>query len=174
MFRNRNNRKVFLKKWYRHYAAGKIFVYVDESGFAHSSAREYGYAAIGKKVYGVCSGHTRPRTSLIAARIGKALAATMLFAGTCNASIFNAWLENELCKILKPNMVVIMDNAAFHKSEKTKELIQNTGAELLFLPPYSPDLNPIENSFGTIKKNRSNYPNIPLEQIINMYENYSE
>ena len=71
-------------------------------------------------------------------------------------------------------MVVIMDNAAFHKSEKTKELIQNTGAELLFLPPYSPDLNPIENSFGTIKKNRSNYPNIPLEQIINMYENYSE
>lgn len=71
-------------------------------------------------------------------------------------------------------MVVIMDNATFHKSETTKTLIKNTGAELLFLPPYSPDLNPIENSFGTIKKNRSNYPHLSLDQIINMYENYSE
>ncbi len=71
-------------------------------------------------------------------------------------------------------MVVIMDNATFHKSETTKTLIKNTGAELLFLPPYSPDLNPIENSFGTIKKNRSNYPQLSLDQIINMYENYSE
>ena len=174
MFRNRNERKKFLKKWYRHYAGGKTFVYIDESGFAHSAQREYGYAPIGKQVYGIRSGHTRPRTSLIAARIGNALAATMLFAGTCNASIFNQWLEQELCPILKQNMVVIMDNATFHKSETTKILIKNTGAELLFLPPYSPDLNPIENSFGTIKKNRSNYPQLSLDQIINMYENYSE
>lgn len=131
-------------------------MYVDESGFSHSAVREYGYAPIGKKVHGVRSGHTRPRTSLIAARIGNALAATMLFTGTCNTDIFNNWLEQELAPYLNQNMVVVMDNAAFHKSEKTNQIIKSTGAELLFLPPYSPDLNPIENSFGTIKKNRRN------------------
>ncbi len=98
----------------------------------------------------------------------------MLFAGTCNTSIFNAWLEKELTQYLNKNMVVIMDNAAFHKSEQTKQIIENTGAELLFLPPYSPDLNPIENSFGTIKKNRQNYPEKSLEQVIIMYKNYSD
>ena len=98
----------------------------------------------------------------------------MLFTGTCNTNIFNEWLEKELCPILKQNMVVIMDNAAFHKSDKTRQIIENTGAELLFLPPYSPDLNPIENSFGTIKKNRQNYPDKSLTQIINMYNYYSD
>lgn len=174
MFRNRNKRRAFLKKWYKRYIAGKTFVYVDESGFAYGAAREHGYAQLGKKLYGIRSGHSRPRISLIAARIGNGLAATMLFAGTCNTSIFNAWLEKELTQYLNKNMVVIMDNAAFHKSEQTKQIIENTGAELLFLPPYSPDLNPIENSFGTIKKNRQNYPEKSLEQVINMYENYSD
>lgn len=145
---------------------------MDESGFAPSAERQYGYAPRGEKIYGLRSGDRRPRTSLIAARIGRALAAPMLFEGTCNAAVFNAWLEKELCPILNENMVIIMDNAAFHKSAATRELIHTTGAELLFLPPYSPDLNPIENSFGTIKRNRSNYPELPLADIINLYENY--
>ena len=147
---------------------------MDESGFAPSAERQHAWAARGEKVLGLRSGHRRPRTSLIAARIGRALAAPMLFDGTCNSAVFNAWLAEELCPLLSSNMVVVMDNAAFHKSKTTRNLIRKAGATLLFLPPYSPDLNPIENSFGTIKRNRNNYPDKGLPEIINMYENYSE
>jgi putative transposase len=142
---------------------------VDESGFAPSAERQHGWAPRGQKVYGLRSGERRPRTSLIAARIGKKLAAPMLFSGTCNTLIFNQWLEEMLCPLLSENDVVIMDNAAFHKSATTRQLIHSTGAKLLFLPPYSPDLNPIENTFGTIKKCRQHLPNHSIELAINMY-----
>ncbi len=115
------------------------------------------------------SGNRRPRTSLIAARIGTHFDAPMLFEGTTNTAIFNAWLEQELCPKLHHNQVVVMDNAAFHKSAKTRELIENTGATLLFLPPYSPDLNPIECDFAAIKKRRKYNNQLPLEKIINVY-----
>ena len=162
-----------MKRWYRLQQEGKTFVYVDESGFAPTAERTHGYAPRGQKVFGLRSGHRRPRTSLIAARIGKALAATMLFEGTCNTAIFNTWLAQELCPLLHEKMVVVMGNATFHKSAATQELIRNTGATLLFLPPYSPDLNLIENTFGTIKRNRQNYPEKNLNDVINMYESYS-
>ena len=167
--RNRNKRQRYLKRWYRHYADGKRFVYVDESGFAPSTERQYGYAPRGEKVYGLRSGDRRPRTSLIAALTDKRLVAPMLFDGTCNTQIFNQWLEEMLCPMLTANDVVVMDNAAFHKSQRTAELIQSTGATLLFLPPYSPDIMPIEKTFGTIKKRRQLLHNHSIEQAINMY-----
>jgi putative transposase len=144
-------------------------VYVDESGFAPTTERDYGWAPKGEKVFGFRSGNRRPRTSLIAARIGKDFDAPMLFEGTTNSGIFNAWLGQELCPKLNHNHVVVMDNAAFHKSTKTRELIEGTGAILLFLPPYSPDLNPIECDFAAIKKNRKYAHKKTLEHIINMY-----
>jgi len=158
-----------LKRWYRYREAGKCFIYVDESGFEPTAQREYGWAPRGVKVYGWRSGNRRPRTSLIAGLIGKRLTAPMLFEGTCNTAIFNAWLEQELCPVLNENIVVVIDNAAFHKSAATRELIASTGAALLFLPPYSPELNPIEKTFGTIKKHRAFNENLPIEDIINMF-----
>lgn len=142
---------------------------MDESGFAPTTERQYGYAPRGEKVYGLRSGNRRPRTSLIAALIEKKLAATMLFEGTTNSVIFNQWLEEMLCPLLSPNDVVVMDNAAFHKSQRTEALITATGATLLFLPPYSPDIMPIENTFGTVKKRRQLLPNHSIEQAISMY-----
>ena len=144
-------------------------MYIDESGFAPTTERDYGWAPKGQKVYGMRSGNRRPRTSLIAARIGRNFDAPMLFDGTTNTAIFNTWLDQELCPKLNHNHVVIMDNAAFHKSAKTRELIESTGAILLFLPPYSPDLNPIECDFAALKKNRKYNNNLPLEKIINAY-----
>jgi transposase len=158
-----------LKRWYRYREAGKCFIYVDESGFAPTAQREYGWALRGVKVYGLRSGNRRPRTSLIAGLMGKRLTAPMLFEGTCNTAIFNAWLEQELCPVLNENTVVVIDNAAFHKSADTRELITSTGATLLFLPPYSPELNPIEKTFGTIKKHRAYNENLPIEDIINVF-----
>ncbi|MFN5609385.1 MAG: transposase [Holosporales bacterium] len=68
------------------------------------------------------------------------------FRGTCNTEVFNTWIEQQLLPILDDKSLVIMDNAVFHKSQKTKDLIESVGAKLLFLPPYSPDLNPIEKN----------------------------
>jgi transposase len=142
---------------------------VDESGFAPTAERQHGWAARGNKVYGLRSGNRRPRTSLIAALIGKKLAAPMLFDGTTNTAIFNQWLEEMLCPLLTANDVVVMDNAAFHKSQCTAELIAATGATLLFLPPYSPDIMPIEKTFGTLKRYRQYNNHLSIDQCISNY-----
>ena len=146
-------------------------MYVDESGFEPSAVREHGYAPAGERVHGLRPGARRPRTSLLAARFagGRPVEAPMLFGGTCNAAVFNRWLEDQLAPMLGPEHVVVMDNAAFHKSGRTRETIRKAGARLLFLPPYSPDLNPIENSFAMLKKRRRYNPDMTLEEIINAF-----
>jgi len=68
-----------------------------------------------------------------------------------NARIFEAWIETQLAPTLSPGDVVILDNVAFHKSERAEQLVRAKGAWLLFLPPYSPDLNPIEMAFSKLK-----------------------
>lgn len=75
----------------------------------------------------------------------------MCFQGTCNTEIFNFWIEQYLLQELEPGQVVIMDNASFHKSKKTRDLIESVGCKLEFLPPYSPDLNPIEKFWANFK-----------------------
>ncbi len=149
---------------------GKEFVYIDESGFEPTVTRRYAYARKGKRVYGLTSGHRRPRTSLLAARIGKRLAAPILFDGSCDTAVFTWWLETQLCPLLNDTHVVIMDNAPFHKSSKTQELIESKAATLLFLPPYSPDLNPIENDFAIIKRLREYNAHATLDMIIGAYK----
>jgi len=76
----------------------------------------------------------------------------MVFNGSCNTQLFEAWVEQFLIKALQPGQVVIMDNASFHKSQKTKELIESVGCKVIFLPPYSPDLNPIEKFWANMKR----------------------
>jgi transposase len=107
---------------------------------------------------------------LIAARIGQTFEAPLLFEGTCDTTVFNTWLDHELCPHLNAIHVVVMDNVPFHKSAKTKDLITGTGATLLFLPPYSPDLNPIEHDFATLKKLREYNEQVPLDDIIKTYK----
>ena len=68
-----------------------------------------------------------------------------------HAKLFEIWIEKFLIQELKPGQVVIMDNAAFHKSKRTKELIESVGCRLIFLPPYLPDLNPIEKFQANMK-----------------------
>lgn len=76
----------------------------------------------------------------------------MCYNGTCNTAVFNTWIEKILIPELRPERVIIMDNASFHKSQKTKDLIEAVGCEVLFLPPYSPDFNPIEIFWANFKK----------------------
>lgn len=119
---------------------------------------------------GLVSGHRRPRTSLIAARMDGRLKEPLLFEGTCDTVVFNAWLKTRLCPRLTAQHLVIMDNAAFHKSPETAELIKATGATLLFLPPYSPDFNPIEQDFAALKKRREYQDQATLDDIVKAYQ----
>ena len=93
----------------------------------------------------------------------------LLFEGTCDTGGFNAWLHTRLCPHLTDQHPVIMDNAAFHTSPETAQLITETGATLLFLPPYSPDLNPIEHDFAALKKHREYHPQATLDDLVNAY-----
>ena len=75
----------------------------------------------------------------------------MYFKGTCNTELFDICLKQVLIPELKPGQVLILDNASFHKSKTSKRLVEKAGCSLLFLPPYSPDLNPIEKYWANLK-----------------------
>ena len=116
-------------------------VYIDESGIEETLVKDRGWCQKGKKLLGKKSGKYYQRTNIIAGLVNKKSIAPMIFNGSCNTKLFEAWIEQFLIKELWPGQVVIMDNAAFHKPIKTKELIESAGCKLIFLPPYSPDLN---------------------------------
>lgn len=97
------------------------------------------------------SGKRYARHSFVAAKCGKKILAPMTYKGTCNTKLFEIWVEKMLLPELKKGQTIIMDNAVFHKSERTKILIEAAGCQLLFLPPYSPDLNPIEQFWAWFK-----------------------
>ena len=150
--------------------AGKTPVYVDECGFPTSDLRRYAYAPRGLCVRDKISGsHRYTSTSLIAARIGDTFTVPVLFRGASDTLAFNAWLEQQLCPLLDEQHVVVMDNASFHKGAETARLIWQTGASLLFLPPYSPELNPIEKDFANIKRRYQYNPEASIDQIIKAY-----
>ena len=74
------------------------------------------------------------------------------FNGSCTTKVFETWVEQTLIKELKPGQVVVMDNASFHKSEKVKERVASVRCKVFFLPPYVPDLNPIEKFWANMKR----------------------
>lgn len=127
-------------------------VFLDESGIDTFVSRHFGRAQRGEKIQGEISGKRYARKSFIAAKVGSKIIAPMIFEGTCNSELFETWVEKVLVQELIPGQLIIMDNATFHKSAKTKKLIEQAGCQLLFLPPYSPDLNPIENFWAYLKK----------------------
>ena len=105
-----------------------------------------------------------------AQRLNGRLTAPVLFEGSCDVVAFNKWLEDRLCPLLDEKHVVVLDNATFHKGQQTAELIRGCGASLLFLPPYSPELNPIEKDFANIKRRRQCNAEASIDEIIKMYK----
>jgi isftu1 transposase len=88
---------------------------------------------------------------LSAGLLTKKLLAPCVFSSSINSECFNYGLEYHLLPELSPGHTIIIDNASFHKSARTQEIIENAKCQLRFLPPYSPDLNPIENGWAIIK-----------------------
>ena len=126
-------------------------VYIDEAGVDNRLFRPQARAIIGQKVYANIPGKKSERYSIIGGWVNHKFIAPFTFQGGCNANVLNAWLKNILLPELPKRSTLVMDNAAFHKSAKTKELIESAGCQLLFLPTYSPDLNPIEHCWHTLK-----------------------
>lgn len=127
-------------------------VYIDESGIDMGICKDRGWGKRKEKLAGKKSGKYYQRTNIIAGLVNHKSIAPMIFNGSCNTQLIEAWVEQFLIKELRPGQVVIMDNASFHKSQKTKDLIESVGCELVFLPPYSPDLNPIEKFWANMKR----------------------
>lgn len=127
-------------------------MYVDESGVDQYFYRPFARSILGKPVIGAVSGKRYQRESFVAAKVNGKIVAPFCYQGTCDTNLFNFWVEQFLIPVLKPGQVVILDNATFHKSQKTKELISSADCRVIFLPPYSPDLNPIERFWANLKR----------------------
>lgn len=137
-------------------------MYLDESGINQYLHRQHARSLRGKKVFGEILGKRFGRQSVISALKDKKFLAPMCFEGTCDTDLFNVWLKQELLPSLTPGQVLILDNASFHKSVATRKLVESYGCEIVFLPPYSPDLNPIEKYWANMKtKIRELLPTVP-------------
>ena len=126
-------------------------IYIDEAGFDNRLFRERARAPRGIKIHANRPGKKRERVSMIAGLLGKQMIAPFTFQGGCTADVFNLWLEDILLPVIPKKSVLILDNAAFHKTPQTAKLIEKAGCFLKFLPTYSPDLNPIEHCWHQVK-----------------------
>lgn len=147
--RSEEKRKAYLEKIER--VEPEKIVYVDESGMNDNDFYPHAYSAVGSRYYESRPGHYKRRISMIGGLCQQNFIAPFIFDGHCNTQVFELYVEQVLVPKLKKDMLVVIDNASFHKSVKIKELIEATGANLLYLPPYSPDLNPIEHYWHKIK-----------------------
>jgi transposase len=126
-------------------------VFIDETWTKTNMTRLYGRAPRGKRlVSAVPHGHWKTSTFIGALRCD-GLVAPSVFDGAINGELFLAYVEQVLVPTLKPGDIVIMDNLRSHKVAGVREAIEAAGATLLFIPPYSPDLNPIEMAFAKLK-----------------------
>jgi transposase len=126
-------------------------VFLDETGTSTNMARLRGRCRRGQRLIGkLPHGHWKI-TTFVAGLRHDAMTAPFVIDKPMNGAIFLAYLEQCLVPTLKPGDIVVMDNLSSHKSERVREIIEAAGAELLYLPPYSPDLNPIEQAFAKLK-----------------------
>ncbi len=153
-----------LRHWVQNHGSANI-VYFDESGFAKHSYRPHGWAKRGEKVFGMVSGNNRKATNLIMAQRRGEWLAPMLFEKSCTHHTVIAWMEQALLPELRPGSLVIMDNAPFHNKPQMKALLEAHGHAMLPLPKYSPDFNPIEQSFAILKRRRQ-FSNQNIEQLL--------
>jgi transposase len=127
-------------------------VFVDESGFHTSMTRLYARAPRGKRAYGKVPRNRGKNTTLIAAiTLQGAMGESMTVEGATDAEAFEAYVDHFLAPSLSEGQVVVLDGLGAHRTQKVRELVQARGADLVFLPSYSPDLNPIEEAFSKIK-----------------------
>jgi transposase len=111
----------------------------------------YAYSPKGQRAYCSVPRNRGPNTTLLSCMSVEGMGPSLTVEGATNRDVFEAYVERILSPKLRPGQVVVMDNLTAHKGEWVRELIEERGCELLYLPPYSPDFNPIEEAFSKIK-----------------------
>jgi len=127
------------------------FKFVDETSTNLTYCRRYARAEGGQRAYQAAPLHGGPNVTLVAALTPNGLQAAMTVSGAVNGDVFAAYLDQVLGPTLVPGDVVVLDNLPAHKVAGLAELVEARGARLLYLPPYSPDFNPIELAFSKLK-----------------------
>lgn len=130
---------------------GKV-VFIDETCAKTNMTRCYGRSPLGTRLVEKTPYGRWQTTTFLGALRAEGFIAPLTFEGAINGPLFRAWVEQHLAPVLRPSDIVVMDNLSCHKVAGIREAIEAAGAELRYLPPYSPDLNPIELAFSKLKK----------------------
>jgi transposase len=123
----------------------------DEMGSNTSLHELYAYSPRGQRAYCSVARNRGKNTTVLSSMTFSGMGPSMVVEGGTNGAVFEGYLREMLVPALKEKDVVVMDNLSAHKGEGVRELIESAGAEVLYLPPYSPDFNPIEEAFSKIK-----------------------
>jgi len=126
-------------------------VFVDECGTNTSLCPLYAWSPRGERAYGEAPRNWGANVTLLASMRREGMGACIAVEGATTKVVFEAYVEEALAPSLRPGQVVVMDNLSSHKGQRVRELIEGRGCKLLYLPPYSPDLNPIEQAFAKLK-----------------------
>jgi transposase len=129
----------------------RLLVFVDEMGTNTSLHSLYAWSKRGRRVHCSTPRNRGKNTTLLASMSVEGMGPSLAVTGAVDAMVFEAYLEQVLLPHLRPGRIVVMDNLSAHKAQRVKELIEEYGCEVLYLPPYSPDLNPIEEAFSKVK-----------------------
>jgi len=130
----------------------RSLVFVDEMGTHTSLAPLYGYSPRGQRAFFEIPRNRGTNTTLLSNMSSDGMGPSMIVKGSTNKEVFEAYIERFLAPALKRGQLVVMDNLTAHKGKRLRELIEKRGAELLYLPPYSPDFNPLEEAFSKAKR----------------------
>jgi transposase len=148
-------RDEFLRAAWRALVAGEIdaerSVFVDEMGTNVSLSPIYAWSRKGERAFGSAPRNWGKNVTLLASITAGGLGPCLAIEGATTREVFEAYLERVLAPSLKPGQMVVMDNLSAHKGGRVKEIIEGRGCEVLYLPPYSPDFNPIEQAFSKVK-----------------------
>ncbi|MEO7029340.1 MAG: IS630 family transposase [Acidobacteriaceae bacterium] len=147
---NRLRREAFVQQLGE--IAPEDLIYLDESGVSTQMTRVYARAPRGQRVHDAVPGGHWKIVTILGAMDHRGMLAAMTIEAATDREIFLAYLDEVLCPKLRPGHVVVMDNLSAHKVEGVRERIERAGATLLYLPPYSPDLNPIEKAWSKLKQ----------------------
>jgi transposase len=150
-----SERDEFLRAAWRVEVAGKLaasrFVFVDEMGSNTSLSALYGWSRVGERLRAEAPKNWGKNVTLICSMTLSGMGASVAVEGATTRAAFEAYVEQALVPGLWPGQIVVMDNLSAHKGGRVRELVEKRGCELLYLPPYSPDLNPIEEAFSKVK-----------------------
>jgi transposase len=129
----------------------KRLVFVDEMGTNTSLSPLYAWAKKGQRAYWSVPRNRGANTTMLSSMSAEGMGPSLTVEGATTSAVFEAYVEQVLAPTLRSGQVVVMDNLTAHKGERIKELIEGRGCQLLYLPSYSPDFNPIEEAFSKIK-----------------------